>query len=102
MTEDQPHPLSRMATIKSPSYWIFFGACVVLYVYNKSAESNASDILRYSRHGNYICLVAFIGLFLTLATDMIKKPQVNRFFMIFCYVFELVCVVWLGALIVIR
>jgi hypothetical protein len=102
MTEDQPHPLSRMATIKRPSFWIFFGTCVVLYVYNKSATYNAGDIMKYSRYGNYVCLATFTGLFFTLTAGMIKKPQVNRFFMIFCYVFEIVSVGWLGALIVIR
>jgi hypothetical protein len=102
MTEDQPHPLSRMATIKSPSFWIFFGACLVLYIYNKSATYNAGDIMKYSRYGNYVCLAAFTGLFLTLAADMIKKTRVNRFFMIFCYLYELLSVAWLGTLIVIR
>jgi len=91
-----------MATIKNPSFWIFFGACVVLYAYNKSAESNASDIVKHSRYGNYVCLAAFIGLFLTLAADIIKKPQISRYFTIVCYVFEMVSVIWLGVLIVIR
>ena len=102
MTEDQPHPLSRMATIKNPSFWVFFGVCLVLYIYNKSATYNARDVLKYSRYSNYVCIVAFIGLFITLTADMIKKPRVNRLFMIFCYLFEVVSVAWLGGLIVIR
>ena len=102
MTEDEPLPLSRMATIKSPSFWIFFAACVVLYTYNKSAESTASDIVKYSRYGNYVCLVAFTGLFLNLIAGAIKNPRHNRLFMIFCYLLEIAGVAWLAALIVIR
>ena len=102
MTENEPHPLSRLATISNPSFWIFFGACVALYTYNKSAESNATDIIKYSQYGNYICLAAFAGLFLTLIANSIKTGSVKRFIRIFCYVFEVVSIIWLGAMIVIH
>jgi len=102
MTEYEPLPLARMATIKSPSFWIFFGACLLLYVYNKSLETTAADVIRYAKYGNYVCLAAFMGLFLNLAAGTIKNPQYNRRFMICCYLMEIAGVAWLAALIIIR
>ena len=102
MTEDEPHPLTRMITINRPSFWIFFVACVVLYVYNRSQDTSEADVVRYAKYGNYVCLAAFTGLFLTLLADMIKKPQASRLFTIFCYMFEIVSLAWLGTLIIIR
>jgi hypothetical protein len=78
VTEDEPLSLARMATIKGPSYWIFFAACILLYTYNKSLETTAVDVARYAKYGNYVCLMAFMGLFLNLAAGAVKSPPYNR------------------------
>jgi hypothetical protein len=99
MTEQEPLPLTRMASIRSPFFWAFFGVCVILYIYNKSAERNAADVVRSAIYGNYVCLAAFLGLFLTLIADSIKTTTINRVLKVLCYVFEVASVCYLGIVI---
>ncbi len=99
MTEETPLPLSRMAVINKPSFWIFLGACLLLSIYNKAVTQNSGDILSHSFHNDYIIIVAFVGLFLTLLNTAIKNITANRIFSIGCYVYEIASVVWLGVLI---
>ena len=99
MTEQERLPLTRMATIKSPYFWAFFGACVVLYIYNKSAERDAADVVKYASYGNYVCLAAFIGLFLTLVADTLRTTTFSGVLKVLCYVFEVASVGYWGILI---
>ena len=103
MTEDEPLPLARMVTIKDPAFWIFLGVCIILYSYNKffGIDKHAGDMI-YSSYGDGVCMAAFIGLFLTIAAGLGKKPQAIRILNVCCYVFELASVIVLGVLIFIK
>ena len=96
MTEDEPLPLARMATITKASFWIFLVACVALYIYNKAiTPDNGDNRLFYINTGYVIIGAAFIGLFLNLITSSIKGSRVNRAFNLACYVFEGIRIVFI-------
>ena len=98
MTEETPHPAARMATITRLSFWIFFGACILLYVYNQITASDSLVTKSHSLNNFVIFIVAFAGLFLNLISITIKNPATNRILNITCYVFEIGSIVVLGLL----
>jgi len=90
MTEEEPPlPLARMATINKPSFWIFIGACISLYIYNKIAAPVTGDMKPYVLNGLYIFVAAFIALLLNLIAQSVKKPGISQIFNIVCYTFEI-------------
>jgi hypothetical protein len=63
MTEEEPPlPLARMATINKPWFWIFIGACISLYIYNKIAAPDNGDTKSYVLNNLCIFLAAFLNL----------------------------------------
>jgi hypothetical protein len=102
MTEETQLPLARMVTINKPSFWIFIGACILLYIYNKFTAPDTGDRIAYILKGFFVLGAAFIGLFLNLVTDAIKNVKFKRVFAIVCYVFEAVSIILLSLMIVIR
>jgi len=63
MTEEEPPlPLARMATINKPSFWIFIGACILLYIYNKIVAPDAGDAKPYILNSLFIFVTAFVAL----------------------------------------
>jgi len=95
MTEETPHPLTRMATINKPDFWIFIGACVVLYICDKLTTPDLADMSRHIANGNYIVGLAFAGLLLHLVSSIIKNDKTIRVLAIACYVFEIGTVIFL-------
>jgi hypothetical protein len=78
-----------MATINKPSFWLFIGACISLYIYNKIAGPVTGDMKPYVLNSLYIFVAAFIALLLHLIAQSVKKPAISRIFHIVCYTFEI-------------
>ena len=102
MTEETPHPAARMTTITRLSFWIFFGACILLYVYNQISASDSLVSKSHSLNNFVIFIVAFAGLFLNLISMAMKNPAAGRILNIVCYVFEIGSVGVLGLLIILK
>jgi hypothetical protein len=102
MMNETPLPLARMATINKPSFWIFTGVCVLLYIFNKTNTPDTGDRSSYFSNNLYIWMATFTGLFLNLITMSFKNKKVNYIFNIICYVFEIASVILLAALIFIK
>jgi hypothetical protein len=100
--EEQPLPLARMATINKPSFWIFIGACISLYIYNKITASDTVETKRYVLNNLFIFVAAFIALFLNLIALNVKNPAIKRIFNIACYTFEIGSLVLLATRIFFR
>jgi len=95
MTEETPHPLTRMATINKPDFWIFIGACVVLYICDKLTTPDIGDMSHHIANVNYVIGAAFAGLLLHLVSSAIKNDNAIRVLAIVCYVFEIGAVIFL-------
>jgi hypothetical protein len=102
ITEDRPLPLARMVSINKPSFWIFIGACILLYSYNKAITPDSGDLIKYVFTDNYIIGAAFAGLFLTLITGAAKNTKTKYVFGIVCYVFEIASLLLLSIMIIIK
>jgi len=102
MTEENPLPLARMVTINKPSFWIFIGACMLLYIYNKTITPDNGDRISYIQTGFFVWIAAFVGLFMNLIAGSIKNNKASRAFHIICYVFEIASVIVLGLMIIIK
>ena len=103
MIEEASHPLFRMASVTKVSFWIFFGACVLLYIYNKiTMPDSGDDAKSYGIISLWIFVTAFTGLFLNLIAGAIERPGISRIFNIACYLFEVISVILLGLMIVLR
>ena len=100
MTEETPLPLARMVTINKPSFWIFIGACISLYIYNKFTTPDTGDRIAYIVMGFFVLGAAFIGLFLNLVSDAIKNVKIKKVFAVTCYIFEAVSIVLLSLMII--
>lgn len=102
-SEDEPHPLSRLVSIKDPVFWIFLGACLVLFTYDKfiGMDQHLGDTT-YSIYGDAVLGTAFVGLFLTIIAASAKEPSNGRLLKIYSYVFEAAPVLALGILIFTR
>ena len=98
--DDQPHPLTRMVSIKDPVFWIFITVCVVLFTYDKfiGIDHHGGDTT-YSAYGDAVLGAAFVALFLTIIADSSKVPSTSRLLNICCYAFEAASVLVLGVLI---
>ena len=94
--------MAMMVTINKPSFWIFIGACIILYIYNHFIVPGNADIGFNVAEANYICITAFTGLFLNLISGAIKSNRVNRMATIFCYLFEVLAVLALGAMLFVK
>jgi hypothetical protein len=102
MTDDNPLPLARMVSIKEPSFWIFIGACMLLYIYNKAITPDAGDVVKYISTGNYIIAAAFAALFLNVISGGVKSTKTKYIFGIACYVFEIAAVLSLLIMVIIK
>jgi len=93
MQNEKPLPLSRMATIDKPSFWIFILVCVGIYIINKVL---APDRLNSSfTHANDLPIIgaAFTGLLLNILTVSLTNRAVTHALTITCYVFEAVSII---------
>jgi hypothetical protein len=95
MTEEEPLPLARMATINRPTFWIFLGVCILLYIINKFLTPDTSDRSAYGLNDILIMSAAFVGLLLNLLTMYVKKEALSRKLNIACYIFEVAGIVLL-------
>jgi len=91
-----------MATINKPSFWVFIGACILLYIYNRANTPDTDDRTSYLLNNLFIWIATFTGLFLNLITISLKNKKVNYVFSIICYVFEIASIVLLAVLIFIK
>lgn len=100
MQEDEaPLPLSRMATINKPSFWIFILACLFLYVTNKMIAPDTLDSAFVEPHDMLIIGAAFIGLVLNILIISFTNKAVTHALTTICYLFETISVVILCFLI---
>jgi FtsH-binding integral membrane protein len=88
MKDEEPLPLSRMATINKPSFWIFILACLCLYVANKMIAPNTLNI-------TFLLIIgaAFTGLLLNILTISLTNKVVTRALTMICYIFEAISIV---------
>ncbi len=95
--EEQQLPLARMVTINKPWFWIFLGACLVLYIcswqYTQNLIMSQSDhgrtILQFVSNSHIIILcVLFVGLVLNVIALNLKGKPIERNFMICTHFFE--------------
>ena len=100
--EEPPLPLARMATINKPSFWIFIGACISLYIYNKLTTPDNGSTKSYVLNNLFIFLAAFIGLFLNLIAQTVKNASLSRIFNIVCYTFQITSLALLATKIFLR
>jgi len=98
MTNEEGLPLAKMITIRKTSFWIFFAACIILYICNKifRQDEPTTSVLVTIHKDLYILVVAFVGLLLNLITMGIKKPMLIRTFSILCHTFEIISVLALS------
>jgi hypothetical protein len=95
MTDDTPHPLARMATISKPSFWIFIGACMVLFVVNKFITPDTGDQTSNKLNNIIIIACAFIALLLNLVGGVIKNERLGRIFNKICLAFEILSITFI-------
>ncbi|WP_158990324.1 hypothetical protein [Mucilaginibacter sp. L196] len=93
MKDEKPLPLSRMATINKPSFWIFILACLGLYVANKMIAPDTLDSTFVEPHDMLIMGVAFTGLVLNILTISLTNKVVTRALTVICYLFEAISIV---------
>jgi hypothetical protein len=99
MPEDTPLPLARMVSINKPSFWIFMGACLALYVSNKVLAPDTLDGSVIWTNDFIIMCVAFAGLLLNMVTVFIKDETLNHVFSIGSYIFEAAGIIVLAFLV---
>ena len=95
-SEGTKHPLTRMATITRPSFWVFIASCITLYIINVAITPDTGDRKQYVNHSLFIFIAAFVGLFLNLITPAIKNEHTNKIFNKLCLGFEIGSVVLLA------
>ena len=94
MQEDEaPLPLSRMATINKPSFWIFIIACLFLYVANKMIAPDTLDSTFVEPHDMLIMGTAFTGLVLNILAISLSNKIVMRTLTVICYLFEAISII---------
>jgi hypothetical protein len=93
MKDEKPLPLSRMATINKPSFWIFILACLGLYVANKMIAPDTLDSTFVEPHDVLIMGAAFTGLVFNILTISLTNKVVARTLTMICYFFEAISIV---------
>jgi hypothetical protein len=94
MQEDEaPLPLSHMATINKPSFWIFILACLFLYVANKMIAPDTLDSTFVEPNDLLIMGTAFIGLILNILAISLTNKAVTRSLTVICYLFEAISII---------
>lgn len=88
IAEDDPLPLARMATINKPSFWIFMGACLLLYICSKLLTPDTVVDPVLGSNDLFIIGAAFAGLFLNLITSYTNDQPQKRILTLCCYIFE--------------
>ncbi len=91
--DEEPLPLSRMATINKPSFWIFILACLGLYVANKMIAPDTLDSTFVEPHDLLIMGAAFIGLVLNILTISLTNKILMGTLTMICYLFEAISIV---------
>jgi hypothetical protein len=99
MDEETPLPLSRMATINKPSFWVFIGICLALYVINKIITPDTLYSQFVEPKDMLIIGAAFVGLILNTLIELINKKPLVRVLTVSCYIFEVISVVVLAILV---
>ncbi len=87
------HPLARMVTIKSGSFWFFIGALIILYSVNKFITPDFSNHLKYQQNNFFIVICAFGILLLNLFALKIKLKRSRRRYNLFCWFIEILAVI---------
>jgi len=93
MHNEEPLPLSRMATINKPSFWIFILACLFLYVANKMIAPDTLDSTFVEPHDMLIMGATFTGLVLNILTISLTNKVVTNTLTVICYIFEAISIV---------
>jgi hypothetical protein len=93
MHNEEPLPLSRMATINKPSFWIFILACLFLYVANKMIAPDTLDSTFVEPHDMLIMGAAFTGLVLNILTISLTNKVVTSTLTVICYLFEVISII---------
>jgi len=91
--DEEPLPLSRMATINKPSFWIFILACLCIYVANKMIAPDTLDSTFVEPHDMLIMGAAFTGLVLNVLTISLTNQVLARTLTVICYFFEAISIV---------
>jgi hypothetical protein len=79
-------PLARMRTVSRPSFWLYFLACAILYIYITFTAHNPAS--RW-RHSAFIAFGVFIALLLELISQWLRDQKKARFLVMACYIFEI-------------
>ena len=93
MQNETQLPLSRMATINKPSFWVFIMACIGLYIANKVISPDRLDSSITDPHDMLIMGAAFTGLLLNILTVSLTNKAIIHGLTIACYVFEAASIV---------
>jgi hypothetical protein len=93
MKDEEPLPLSRMATINKPSFWIFILVCLCLYVANKMIAPDTLNSTFVEPHDLLIIGAAFTGLLLNILTISLSNKVVASTLTVICYLFEAISIV---------
>lgn len=93
MEEEEQLPLARMISINKPSFWIFFGVCLALYITEWVLTRDTVRTNAFSVSQVVLLLAMFIGLILNIIAASIKNESLVRNFMICTYFFEIASVI---------